>query len=154
MRVVHTGVADLASLRPKSLQIDGPCVANWTSCLSVFTIGRANLDGSGVDQGFIGGATHPYGVAGDSTSFPVGTATVTVTVPGPGKLVMTGSGIKRRVKRPAGAGKVKLTIRPSVAGTKKLKDSGRFKVRAKLAFTPTGGETKSRSLRLTLSLAG
>jgi hypothetical protein len=69
------------------------------------TIGRANLDSTGVNQGFITGAASPDGVALDppspSNAFSFGklkrnkrrgTATLIVLVPGPGELALTGKG--------------------------------------------------------------
>ena len=49
----------------------------WTN-FSTGTIGRANLDGTGADQGFISGASGPAGVAVDAshvywTNFSTGT---------------------------------------------------------------------------------
>ena len=53
------------------------------------TIGRANIDGSGVDQSFIGGASEPYGVAVDGqhvfgpTAAPKRSAGQTLMAPAP-----------------------------------------------------------------------
>jgi O-antigen/teichoic acid export membrane protein len=92
------------------------------------TVGRANLDGSGLEQRFAAGARHPCGVAVDALGPPPagkaeerrakpkpsnsfwlgrawrnrlrGTAWLEAFVPGPGSLVVTG---KRVVRRSVGA---------------------------------------------------
>ncbi len=93
------------------LAVDGQHVywANGSAVAS--SIGEANLDGSGVNQSLIGGVAGPVGVAVDpllpSNSFSFlakrlnkknGTAILVVDVPGPGRLALTGRGVRRQRK--------------------------------------------------------
>ena len=83
-----------------------------------------------------------------------GTATVTADLPNPGEL--TGTGTDVRVKGAAvrkivaAAGKVKLTIKATGKKRRKLNSSGKVKVKAKIIFTPTGGDPSSRTAKVKL----
>jgi hypothetical protein len=95
-----------------------------------------------------------------------GTATLTVDVSGPGTLLMTGKGLVKQ--RPGGtdraaqvaartvsaAGKVKLRVKSKGKKKRKLNRTGNVKVRAKVTYTPTGGEpnTKAKRIKLTKKL--
>jgi hypothetical protein len=78
-----------------------------------------------------------------------GTATLAVKVPGPGKLSLTGKGIKTQrsgraavaSKAVSAAGTVKLRIKAKGQKKRKLNDAGKVKVRAKVTFTPNGTAT-------------
>ncbi len=83
-----------------------------------------------------------------------GTATLTVAVPGAGKLVLAGTGIRRQSKRARRAGNVKLEVKPAARAARKLKNAGKVKVRPRLTFSPTGGQPRTRTLRLVLKLEG
>ena len=126
------------------------------------TFSSVPLDGSGSpDFAFIRGATKPFGLAVDSLRSPPfefgrvrrnrhrGTATLTVILPGPGRLVLSGRGIKR-VSKPADRGPVKLRIRPKGKAKDKLDSTGRARVKAKVTHIPTGGAPATRSKRLKL----
>jgi len=82
-----------------------------------------------------------------------GTATLVATFPGPGTLVLAGSGVKRQSKRVTRAGKVRLTIRPSTKTAKTLERRGSATVKVTLTYTPTGGRPRARTVKLTLRLA-
>ncbi len=82
-----------------------------------------------------------------------GTATLIAKVPGPGRLVLSGKGIQRRNKA-SGAGRVKLIVKPLPRIVKKLRRSGKARLREKVAYTPSGGDPSSRALKLTLRLNG
>ena len=82
-----------------------------------------------------------------------GTATLLATLPGPGKLVVTGTGVKRLTKHVTHAGKLKLTIKPSAKTAKKLKRHGTAKLKVKITYTPTGGRARSHTVKLTLKLS-
>jgi hypothetical protein len=139
------------------------------------TIGRANLDGTGVNQSFIGGATGPCGVAVDAlalapapTSPPSnrislgkpklnlkrGTATLPVSVPGPGELSLSGNGVM--AARAIGVSAVdaqrvvRLLIAAKGAKRRKLNETGKVTVNPKITFTPNGGDPRSRSAKLRL----
>ncbi len=73
-------------------------------------------------------------------------------VPGPGKLVLSGKGIKGLTKLTKGAGPVTLAVKPSGKTRKVLEKTGRAKVKATLTFTPTGGIPSTRVVKLTLKL--
>lgn len=118
-------------------------------------LSRANLDGSSPQFTLISGLENPLGLAIDGRRFPPfqfgalrrkkrrGTATLVVFLPEPGKLVLAGKGVRRRVFR-APEGKVKLQIRPKQGIREKLDDTGRARVRAKITHTPDGGEPGTR----------
>jgi virginiamycin B lyase len=137
------------------------------------TVGRANLDTSGVNQSFIHTGSTPCGIAVDglgpnpggnpSNVFTIGkaklnrkkgTATLPVTVPGPGTLVLSGKGLKQqRPRQSAGArvskavsaaGTVKLRVVPKGRTKRKLRRTGRAKVRPTITFTPTGGSAAAQ----------
>ncbi|MEK6277153.1 MAG: PQQ-dependent sugar dehydrogenase [Actinomycetota bacterium] len=91
-----------------------------------------------------------------------GTATLTVIVPGPGTLVLTGKGLVKQ--RPSGAsraarivaktvsaaGKVKLKVRSKGKKKRTLNRTGKVKVKAKITYTPTGGDPNKKSKRIKL----
>jgi hypothetical protein len=79
-----------------------------------------------------------------------GTATVSVKVPNAGALVVAGKGVKRARKSATAPGVVPLKVRATGKARRKLASSSRVKVTAKVTFTPTGGDARSRSKRLTL----
>jgi hypothetical protein len=79
-----------------------------------------------------------------------GSASVTATVPGPGRLLLTGRGIKQLVRSVSRAGQVKLTIRPGPNTNRKLMRAGQAKVTARITYTPAGGDPDTKSDHLTL----
>jgi virginiamycin B lyase len=81
-----------------------------------------------------------------------GTATLIARVPGPGRLVVEGKRIKRRAKTAKGAGNVKLAVKPTGRTRRKLRKSGKAPVRAKVTYTPTGGDPNTKSKRVKLKL--
>jgi hypothetical protein len=81
-----------------------------------------------------------------------GTAALTVAVPGPGKLVLSGAGVKRLSKTAKAAATVMLNVLPSATTVVKLRKYGRAKVTAQLTFTPPGGPPTHRTVSLTLKL--
>ncbi|MEX2108124.1 MAG: hypothetical protein WD827_04465 [Solirubrobacterales bacterium] len=104
-----------------------------------------------------------------------GSAKLTVTVPGPGVLTAEdattakkatasaskgkgkGKGKKPALIKPAKvvakkAGPVTLTIKPSAAGKKALKQKGKLTVKVKVTFTPTGGKPNSQTTKVKLTV--
>jgi len=83
-----------------------------------------------------------------------GTGKLAVTVPGPGTLVATGKGNKKKVRRvsrlAAAAGTIKLPLNPNGAGKKVLNASGKLKTRIGVTFTPTGGTAATKTYKVTL----
>jgi lysophospholipase L1-like esterase len=87
-----------------------------------------------------------------------GTATLPLDLPGPGALTLRASarGIPNvaRVNRSvARAGRVNLKIKPSRRARAALKKSGKLKITAKVAYTPTGGSPRTTTRKLTLKRA-
>jgi hypothetical protein len=90
-----------------------------------------------------------------------GSATVALTVPGPGTLKLISVGkkgkpmpIKALTKHPAAPGKVKLSLKPTSWGKKKLEETGKLPFRVQLTYTPTGGTPTSQTLSGKLKLTG
>lgn len=79
-----------------------------------------------------------------------GTATLAVTVPGPGKLVLSGKGLKKVTKAAKKAGLVSLLVKAVGKAQKSLAKVGKAKLKAKVTFTPTGGTAASKTKSLTL----
>jgi len=79
-----------------------------------------------------------------------GTAVLSVRVPGAGSLALKGAKVRRQAKNPQAAGVVRLLIRARGKAAKRLRRTGRARVRAKVTYTPTAGNprTKSRMIRL------
>ncbi len=80
-----------------------------------------------------------------------GTATVSVDVPNAGALVAGGKGVKRASKSATAPGIVKLKIAAKGKQLRKLNKRGKVKVAAKVTFTPTGGDPRPRSKKLSLT---
>jgi hypothetical protein len=90
-----------------------------------------------------------------------GTAVLTVRVPNSGELALAGKGVKRvsaararLAKTVTAPGKVKLKVRPKGKVRRKLNSSGKAAVRAKVTFTPTGGDPRTKSIRVKLRKLG
>jgi hypothetical protein len=79
-----------------------------------------------------------------------GTATVSVTVPNAGALVVGGKDVKRASRSVTAPGVVKLTVAAKGKKLRRLNRRGKVNVAAKVTFTPTGGEAKARSKKLSL----
>lgn len=95
-------------------------------------------------------------------SSKTGQAAISVKVPGAGKLVLVGTAKSGKKTLKVGqvvlsankAGTFSLTLKPSGAAKKVLKEKGSLKVTLKLTFTPTGGTAKSSNSAVTLKLNG
>jgi hypothetical protein len=85
-----------------------------------------------------------------------GTATLTVDVPNPGGLALSGKGVKTaRVgavisTAVAAPGAVKLLIRAKGKKKRKLRETGKVKLKPKITYTPTGGDPSTQSRKVTL----
>jgi virginiamycin B lyase len=82
-----------------------------------------------------------------------GTLALTAIVPGAGTLSLTGRGVRKQTKHPAGPGPVTLIAKPTSKTAAKLRRSGAAAVVATVTFIPTGGDPKARTERLFLRLA-
>lgn len=81
-----------------------------------------------------------------------GTALLSFGIGGPGQVVLSGKKVKRKAQSPIEAGRVKLVVAAKGKALKKLRRTGKVKVRVEVAFTPTGGSTAIFTRKLTLRL--
>jgi PKD repeat protein len=79
-----------------------------------------------------------------------GTGTLAVTAPGPGKLVLSGKGVKWVTEDAKRAGVLKLPIAARGKALKRLAKRGRVRVALTIAFTPDGGATLVKDKTVTL----
>ena len=110
------------------------------------------LGASGADMGAVELAlpSNAFAFGGVKRKRSKGTAILSVSVPGAGKLVLAGAQVKAQTKSSTGAGVVKLLIRARRKAAKRLRRTGRSRVRANVTFTPTGGSPRSKSRRIRL----
>ena len=79
-----------------------------------------------------------------------GSATFYIDVPGPGRLVLSGKGIEKVIRRARRAGRVKLPIRARGASLERLKRRGKLKLALSIAFTPDGGTALTKHKKVIL----
>lgn len=79
-----------------------------------------------------------------------GTAALAVSVPGPGRLVLSGKGVGRAVKRPRRAATVKVPIVARGRTRRRLMRLGAAHVLLAIAFTPNDGDARVKRKRVTL----
>jgi hypothetical protein len=79
-----------------------------------------------------------------------GTGTLVATLPGPGTLVLGGAGIVRQRKTVSAAGPARLPIKLMGIRRLALTRTGEATVRARIAFTPTGGDANTKVLKVKL----
>lgn len=83
-----------------------------------------------------------------------GTAVLPVHVPGPGRLT---AGTKKRIKpastSPAGAGIVKLRLKPTAAALEILRVKHKLRLKLAVAFVPKGAAREATTIPVTLKLA-
>jgi N-acetylneuraminic acid mutarotase len=79
-----------------------------------------------------------------------GTAPLRITVPGPGSLVLSGKGLVGQEATTTAAGTVNLLIRAKGQKSRELLLAGKARVKAKIAYTPTGGSASSKTKALVL----
>ncbi|HEY5815225.1 MAG TPA: substrate-binding domain-containing protein [Solirubrobacterales bacterium] len=103
-----------------------------------------------------------------SISSQTGQATVSVKVPGPGKVELIGTAnvpsgkasrvymkkimVGKVVLTAGKAGTYNLTLKPSGAAKKRLREKGKLQVKLQVTFTPTGGTAKTTNSTVTLKL--
>jgi sugar lactone lactonase YvrE len=162
-----SGVGDFIDLDSSAteLAID-PAHLYWAYSDS---IGRADLDGTDVEDAFITGGYGSVGMAVDSdhvywtnASRPGlrigkptlqkrrGTATLPVKVFGPGELQLAGKGLRVVTETAESADKFRLAVKPKGAKERKLERRGSVRVTPEVTFTLTGAGSlaKSEPLRL------
>lgn len=96
------------------------------------------------------GAAGVVSIAKTKLELKKGVARLSVTFPGPGKLVVSGKGIKGVTERIKKAGKAAVTIKPTTKTLSTLKSKGKVSLPIKLTFTPTG--SKAHTVSATLKL--
>lgn len=79
-----------------------------------------------------------------------GTGTLLIRVPGPGRVLLKGSGVRRVARRAARAQIVKLPVRLVGKAQRKLRRKGKAQVKGKVTYTPTGGRPRTKTKRLVL----
>jgi hypothetical protein len=83
-----------------------------------------------------------------------GTATVKVKLPDAGKLVLSGTGVKRVSGSAKGKATVKVKLKLTGKALKRLKSKHRDKVKFTVQFTPTSGTARTVHKTVTLVLTG
>jgi hypothetical protein len=68
-----------------------------------------------------------------------GAATIVAVVPGPGRLVLSGKGIRKSAQQVPRGGSVNVQVRPTRSTLRRLRRSGHATVRAKLRFLASAG---------------
>ncbi len=121
-------------------------------------IGRANLDGTGVDPSIVKGPGGQVGAI--AVNFSVGKlkktnnkgiAKLTVEVPAPGGIALAQTKKLKGVEmRAEAAGDVQLPIKPRGKAKKKLAEKGKVKVGVEVTYTPDGGEPEEQIATLRL----
>jgi hypothetical protein len=81
-----------------------------------------------------------------------GTAVLSLIVNAPGSLKLTGKGLVTRNVSPHRAGTVELNVKARGSQLGKLRATGSLKLKATIAFTPTGGAPVKAAQKLTLKL--
>jgi hypothetical protein len=127
-----------------SAQVTPPAVTSNQARIKIEALGNVFFDVS--DANF-----STFTIDRLSRNRKKGTAKLTVSVPGPGVLALGGHGVKPvRGKPVAAAGRVHLLVKAKGSKKRKLKKSGKVKVRLSIAYTPTGGTPASQSLKVKL----
>lgn len=80
-----------------------------------------------------------------------GTGRLGVTVPEPGRLVLSGRGI-RKASVAVQPGSTSLTVAPTRRGSRTLAKRGRLRARLEVAYSPTGGATNVKQKNVKLGL--
>lgn len=137
--------------------------------------GGGGTGGTGTGTGTGGGAvvqppppSNLFSLPKKSISSKTGQATVTVKIPGPGKVELIGTAnvpsgkasraymkkimVGRVVLTAGKAGTYNLTLKPSGAAKKRLREKGKLRVNLQVTFTPTGGAAKTTTSTVTLKL--
>lgn len=82
-----------------------------------------------------------------------GNGTLTVTLGASGELVLNGKKVKKQTRSPKRAGKVKLPVVAKGKALAQLRETGKARVKLKLAYTPTGGAKSTLTKSVLLKLA-
>ena len=79
-----------------------------------------------------------------------GFAVLSVEVPGPGRITLSGEGLRSVGKQPPAAGIVRLAVQASGDARRTLRESGRVRLEATIAYVPTGGSAARKTREVTL----
>jgi hypothetical protein len=81
-----------------------------------------------------------------------GVAVVPVTLPNPGRIAVTGKGVKvvGGTKKPLPTGTTALRVKAKGKQKRKLRTTGKVKLLATFSYTPTGGAQSTQALKLKL----
>jgi hypothetical protein len=77
------------------------------------------------------------------------TATLTVKVPGPGSISVTSGSVKKATKHASKAGNNSVKVTLNAKAAKSLKRNKKLTVSLKVQFTPTGGTSASKTVKVT-----
>lgn len=79
-----------------------------------------------------------------------GVAELHLSLPGPGKVTVTGTGIKKATAVAKKTGRIKVALKPKAATLASLKAKGKSGFKVTIAFTPTGGSPNAVTTTLRL----
>lgn len=170
-------VNDYAPL-PESIQAisqAGIASVSWDKAGGGEEPGEGGNKGGGGDDKGGGGGTVPspspsnlFSLTKKSISSKSGGATVSVKIPGPGKVELIGTAnvpggkasraymkkimVGKVVLTAGKAGTYSLTLKPSAAAKKRLREKGKLRVNLQVTFTPTGGSANTSNSAVTLKL--
>jgi Metallo-peptidase family M12B Reprolysin-like len=135
-----------------SAQVTPPAVTSNEARIKIEALGNVFFDVS--DANF-----SMFTIEGLSRNRKKGTAKLTVNVPGPGVLALGGHGVKPqrpiarrpvRAKPVAAAGRVHLLVKAKGSKKRKLRKTGKVKLKLSITYTPTGGTAAHQSLSVKL----
>jgi DNA-binding beta-propeller fold protein YncE len=92
----------------------------------------------------------PFGIMRVRRNARQGTATLVVSVPWSAGLRLHGPGIRTVTKQVEFAGRTRVSLRPNRATRRRLARLGQARVRARVTYTPWGGDRRTKTRAITL----
>jgi hypothetical protein len=127
-----------------SAQVTLPAVTSNKARIKIEALGNVFFDVS--DTNF-----STFAIKRLSRNRKKGTAKLKVDVPGPGVVALGGHGVKPvRAKPVIAAGRVNLLVKAKGSKKRKLRKSGKVRLKLSISYTPTGGTDGSQSLKVKL----